>query len=101
MSFEIVDELNRDFERGFNNGQIKEAVTTYANDARLFATDKQIYQGLIQIEKYYSNAQIDRNNKVQLETGQVIQCGNDYLIEIRLFSFEFIIILFLFLIVII
>jgi hypothetical protein len=86
MSFETVDKLNRDFENYYNNGQIKEAINTYANDARLFATDKQVYQGLNQIEKYYSLAQDAGNTKVNLHTGEVIQCGPDYLIEIRLLS---------------
>jgi hypothetical protein len=84
MSFDAVDKLNREFERGYNNGQVKEAVTAYTNDARLFATDKQVYEGLSQIEKYYSNARAAGNSKVELRTGQVIQCGSDYLVEIRL-----------------
>jgi ketosteroid isomerase-like protein len=88
MSFDNVDKLNREFERGYNNGQVKEAVTTYANDARLFATDKKIYEGLSQIEKYYSNEIAVGNSKVELHTGQVIQCGSDYLVETR-FVFNF------------
>ena len=83
MSFEIVDKSNRDFERSYNNGQVKEAVQSYTSDARLFATDKQIHEGLNQIEKYYSNARANGNNKVELHTGQVIPCGQDHLIEIR------------------
>ncbi len=88
MSFDNVDKLNREFERSYNNGQVKEAVGTYANDARLFATDKQVYEGLNQIEKYYINARAAGNSKVELHTGQVIQCGSDYLIETR-FVFYF------------
>jgi ketosteroid isomerase-like protein len=83
MSFDTVDKLNREFERGYNSGQVKEAVGTYANDARLFATDKQVYEGLSQIEKYYNNARAAGNSKVELRTGQVIQCGSDHLVEIR------------------
>lgn len=83
MSFDIVDKLNRDFERTYNNGQVKEAVTTYATDGRLFAADKQIYEGLNQIEKYYTGARAAGNLKVELHTGQVIMCGSDYLVEIR------------------
>lgn len=83
MSFDTVDKLNREFERGYNNGQVKEAVTTYANDARLFATDKQVYEGLAQIEKYYAAARNAGNSKVELHTGQIIPCGSDHLIEIR------------------
>src|ERR1700734_1698479 len=86
MSFEIVEKLNQDFERNYNNGQIKEAVATYANDARLFAPDKQIYQGLNQIEQYYSGAIDAGNTKVNLQTGEIIQCDSDYLVEIRFFS---------------
>ncbi|CAF1069049.1 unnamed protein product [Rotaria sp. Silwood1] len=82
MSFDIVDKLNREFERGYNNGQVKEAVTTYASDGRLFANDKQVYEGLSQIEKYYTNARAAGNPKVELRTGQVIPCGSDYLVEI-------------------
>ena len=89
MSFENVDKLNREFERSYNNGQVKEAVLTYAPDARLFSTDKQIYEGQAQIEKYYSNARAAGNTKVDLHTGQVIQCGNDHLVEIRSHSFLF------------
>ncbi|CAF1258116.1 unnamed protein product [Rotaria sordida] len=81
MSFDTVDKLNREFERGYNNGQVKEAVATYANEGRLFANDKQIYEGLSQIEKYYNNARTSGNSKVELRTGQVIQCGSDYLVE--------------------
>jgi ketosteroid isomerase-like protein len=87
MSFDTVDKLNRDFERNYNNGQIKEAVASYANNARVFANNKQIYQGLNQIEKYYSDAVADGNTKVDLHTGEVIQCGSDYLIEIRFLSY--------------
>ena len=83
MSFDAVDKLNREFERGFNNGQIKEAVTTYGNDARLFATDKKVYEGLSQIEKYYNSEKAAGNTNVELHTGQVIQCGSDYLVETR------------------
>ena len=83
MSFDTVDKLNREFERGYNNGQVKEAVTTYANDARLFATDKQVYEGLAQIEKYYAAARNAGNSKVELHTGQIIPCGSDHLVEIR------------------
>jgi ketosteroid isomerase-like protein len=83
MSFDTVDKLNREFERGYNNGQVKEAVGTYASDARLFATDKQVYEGSSQIEKYYTNARAAGNSKVELHTGQVIQAGSDYIIEIR------------------
>ena len=83
MSFESIEKLNREFERGYNNGQVKEAVSTYTNDARLFSTDKQIYEGLNQIEKYYSNSRAAGNTKVELHTGQVIQCGTDHLVEIR------------------
>ena len=83
MSLDTVDKLNREFERGYNAGQVKEAVATYTNDARLFATDKQVYEGLSQIEKYYNNARAAGNSKVELRTGQVIQAGSDYLIETR------------------
>lgn len=83
MSFEAVDKSNREFERCYNNGQVKEAVQSYTNDARLFATDKQVYEGLTQIEKYYTNARSSGSNKVELHTGQVIQCGSDHLVEIR------------------
>ena len=83
MSFDTVDKLNRTFERGYNNGQVKEAVTTYANDARLFATNKQVYEGLSRIEEYYNSARADGNSEVSLQTGQVIQCGSDYLVEVR------------------
>ncbi|CAF3113235.1 unnamed protein product [Rotaria socialis] len=82
MSFDSIDKLNREFERCYNNGQVKEAVTTYASDGRLFATDKQVYEGLSQIEKYYAGARAAGNSKVELHTGQVIQCGSDYFIEI-------------------
>jgi len=61
---------------------MKEAVATYTNDARVFATDKQTYEGLTQIEKYYTNARAAGNAKVELRTGQVIQCGQDHLVEI-------------------
>ncbi len=88
MSFDTVDKINREFERGYNSGQVKEAVATYASDARLFATDKQIHEGLNQIEKYYTNARAAGNSKVELHTGQVIQCGSDYLVETR-FNFSF------------
>jgi len=94
MSFDTVDKLNREFERGYNNGQVKEAVTTYANDARLFATDKQVYEGLSQIEKYYNNERAAGNSKVELHTGQVIACGSDYLVETRFaycFQYSFLI----------
>lgn len=84
MSFDTVDKINREFERGYNNGQVKDAVATYASDARLIASDKQVYEGLSQIEKYYNNARASGNSKVELHTGQVIQAGSDYLIEIRL-----------------
>jgi ketosteroid isomerase-like protein len=87
MSFETVNKLNRDFEDNYNNGQVKEAVSTYANDARLFSNDKQVYQGLSQLEKYYSGAIADGNTKVELHTGEVIQCGSDYLVETRFLSF--------------
>jgi ketosteroid isomerase-like protein len=83
MSFDTVDKLNREFERGYNNGQVKDAAGTYASDARLFANDKQIYEGLSQIEKYYAAARAAGNSKVELHTGQVIQAGSDYLVEIR------------------
>lgn len=83
MSFDTIDKFNRDFEQNYNNGQVKEAVTSYANDARVFADDKQIYQGPNQIEQYYSNARAAGNIKVNLQTGQVIPCGSDYLVEIR------------------
>lgn len=83
MSFDTVEKLNREFERAFNNGQVKEAVTAYANDARLLASDKQVYEGISQIEKYYVNTRTAGNSKVELHTGQVIQCGPDYLVEIR------------------
>jgi len=66
----------------YNAGQIKEAVGTYANDARLLATDKQTHEGLNQIEKYYSNARANGNTKVELQTGQIILCGQDHLVEI-------------------
>jgi len=91
MSFDAVDKINREFELNFNNGQVKEAVNTYANDARLFATDKKVYEGLSQIEKYYNNERAAGNSKVELHTGQVIQCGSDYLVETRfvyLFTFS-------------
>lgn len=88
MSFDTVDKLNRTFERGYNSGQVKEAVTTYANDARLFATNKQVYEGLTRIEEYYNNARAAGNSEVALHTGQVIQCGSDHLIEIRLIHFH-------------
>jgi ketosteroid isomerase-like protein len=87
MSFDIVDKLNKDFERNYNTGQVKEAVTCYANDARLFADDKQIYEGLNQIEKYFFDARAAGNTKVDLHTGKIIQCGSDYLIETR-FSYH-------------
>ena len=83
MSFDIVASLNREFERGYNNGQVTEAVATYANDARLFAVDKQVYEGLSQIENYYTGARAAGNSKVELCTGQVIQCGSDYSVETR------------------
>lgn len=83
MSFETVDKLNREFERAYNNGQVKDAVTSYSSDARLFATDKQVHEGQAQIEKYYSGARAAGNSKVELHTGQVIQCGSDHLVEIR------------------
>jgi ketosteroid isomerase-like protein len=83
MSFETINTINRDFERYYNNGQLKEAVATYANDARVFADNKQIYQGLDQIEKFYSDARNNGNTKVNLHTEQVIQCSSDYTIEIR------------------
>jgi ketosteroid isomerase-like protein len=86
MSFETIDKLNRDFENCYNNGQIKEAISTYASHARVFATDKQVYQGSNQIEKYYSGARDAGNSKVNLHTGEVIQCGSDYLVEIRFLS---------------
>ncbi|CAF1423447.1 unnamed protein product [Adineta steineri] len=82
MSFDTVDKINREFEQAYNNGQVKDAVNTYANDARLFATDKQTYEGTSQIEKYYTSARAAGNAKVELHTGQVIQCGSDYLVEI-------------------
>jgi ketosteroid isomerase-like protein len=83
MSFEIIDKLNRDFELYYNNGQMKEAVAAYDNDARVFAADKKVYQGLNQIEKVYSDSISNGNTKVILHTGEVIQCGHHYLIEIR------------------
>lgn len=83
MSFDSVDKLNRTFERAYNNGQVKEAVSTYANDARLFATNKQVYEGLARIEEYYNNARAEGNSEVALHTGQVIQCGTDHLVETR------------------
>jgi ketosteroid isomerase-like protein len=89
MSFDTVEKLNREFERGYNNGQVKEAVGTYASDARLFATDKQVYEGTSQIEKYYTGARAAGNSKVELRTGQVIPAGSDYLIEIRFFFSSF------------
>ncbi len=88
MSFDNVDKINREFERSYNNGQVKEAVSTYANDARLFATDKKVHEGLSQIEKYYTNEIAAGNSKVELHTGQVIQCGSDYLVEIRFVFFS-------------
>ena len=83
MSFETIDKLNQDFQDNYNKGQVKEAIATYANDARVFATDKEIYQGLNQIEKFYSDAISHGNTKVNLLTGQIIQCDQNYLIEIR------------------
>lgn len=83
MSFESIDKLNRDFEQSFNNGQIGQAVSTYADDARVFAPDKQIYQGLNQIEKYYAETRNAGNTHVNLTTKQVIQCDSNYFIELR------------------
>jgi len=83
MSFEIIDKFNREFELYYNNGQMKEAVAVYENDARVFAADKKVYQGLNQIEKVYSDSISNGNTKVILHTGQIIQCGYDYIIEIR------------------
>ncbi|CAF0763054.1 unnamed protein product [Adineta ricciae] len=82
MSFDTVDKVNREFERAYNNGQIKEAVATYSSDARLFATDKNVYEGSSQIEKYYTEARSAGNSKVELHTGQVIPCGPDHLVEV-------------------
>jgi ketosteroid isomerase-like protein len=90
MSYETVDKLNRDFEDNYNNNLLKEAVSTYANDAKLFANDKQIYQGLNNIEKFYSDSRINGNTNVKLNTQQIIQCDSNYLIEIRFyFSTDF------------
>jgi ketosteroid isomerase-like protein len=89
MSYEIVDKLNRDFEDYYNNNLLKEAVSTYANDAKLFSNDKQIYQGLNNIQKFYSDAKINGNTNVHLHTEQIIQCDSNYLIEIR-FTFIYI-----------
>ncbi|CAF1080306.1 unnamed protein product [Rotaria sordida] len=86
MSFEIIDKLNRDFQHYFNNDQIKQAVSSYADDARLFSSDKQSYQGLNQIEKYYSDTKKVGNTKVELHTEQVIQCDSNYLIEISTYK---------------
>lgn len=83
MSFDTIDKLNREFEQNFNNGQIKEAVASYANDAQLFGEDKKTYQGLNQIEQFYSAAKANGTTKVNLNTGQVIQCSPGYLVETR------------------
>ncbi|CAF1314446.1 unnamed protein product [Rotaria sp. Silwood1] len=86
MSFEIIDKLNQDFQNHLNNNQIKEAVSSYADNARLFSSDKQIYQGLNQIEKYYSDTKKAGNTQVELYTEQVIQCDSNYLIEISTYK---------------
>ncbi|CAF2151688.1 unnamed protein product [Rotaria magnacalcarata] len=88
MSFETIDKLNRDFEHNFNNGQISEAVGSYADDARLFAPDKQVYQGASQIEKYYSETRKLGNTHVDLQTKQVIPCDSNYLIEISSYKVD-------------
>lgn len=83
MSLEQIDAANRDFESQFNKANIKQAVGSYAEDARLFATDKHIYQGLNEIEQYYNKARSEGHLKVELHTGEIIACGNDHLVEIR------------------
>ncbi|CAF1576271.1 unnamed protein product [Didymodactylos carnosus] len=82
QGLEVVSKLNNEFEKLYNAGNVHEACQTYLSDAKVFANDKQVYEGPSQIEKYYQNARSSGNTHVKLEVNKVIQCGQDYMVEL-------------------
>jgi len=79
-AFKIVDDMNREFERLFNSGQIDKMSALYTEDAKLFLPDKTSCQGRDAIHKFWQAEVTEGIKNLKLNTGNVIDAG-EYLIE--------------------